>query len=61
MEGKLTKLAPFTNKTLNYMANFAPLITNVCQSLVYDINIGLIKVVWEKEGMAVDRKRLDSG
>ena len=42
------------------MARFAPLLTNVCQSLVYDISIGLIKVmVQEYIGMAVDRKCLD--
>jgi len=45
MEGNLTKLASFTSKMLNSVANFTPLLTNVCQSLVYDINIGLIKVV----------------
>jgi len=45
MEGSLTELASFTSKILNITANFAPLLMNVCQLLVYDINIGLIRVV----------------
>jgi hypothetical protein len=45
MEGNLTKLAFFTSKILNITANVVPLLTNVCQSLFYNINIGLIKVV----------------
>lgn len=37
--------ASLTSKSLKFMANFASLRMNVCQSLVYDISIGLITVV----------------
>ena len=53
--------ACFTNKMLKFMAKFATLLTNVCQSLVSDMSTGLVKaVVLEKEGMAVGRKCHDS-
>ena len=43
------------------MANFALLLTKVCRSLVYDINIDFKNVVpYEKKGMAVDRKCHDN-
>lgn len=39
--------ASFASKKLKFIVNFAPLLTNVCQSLVYDIDLsnGLITVV----------------
>jgi hypothetical protein len=37
--------ASFTSRMLRFMTNFAPLLTNICYSRVYDTNMGLIKVV----------------
>jgi hypothetical protein len=51
----------FTNKSLKFMANSAPLLTNVCQSRNCDLGTGLVKVVaWETEDMALGRKCHDS-
>jgi hypothetical protein len=42
---KFDETGLFHKQMLNFTANFAPLLTNKCQSLVSDINIGLIRVV----------------